>query len=84
MHPGKIGKMNIEYTFHRIFKNKNIFITGHTGFIGTWLSLWLNILGANVTGYSLGYPTKPSLFEIISLENEINHNQGNSQDLHKV
>ena len=84
MHPGKIGKMNIEDTFHRIFKNKNIFITGHTGFIGTWLSLWLNILGANVTGYSLGYPTKPSLFEIISLENEINHNQGNLQDLHKV
>ena len=76
--------MNIEDTFHRIFKNKNIFITGHTGFIGTWLSLWLNILGANVTGYSLGYPTKPSLFEIISLENEINHNQGNLQDLHKV
>ena len=59
MHPGKIGKMNIEDTFHRIFKNKNIFITGHTGFIGTWLSLWLNILGANVTGYSLGYPKKP-------------------------
>ena len=52
MHPGKIGKMNIEDTFHRIFKNKNIFITGHTGFIGTWLSLWLNILGANVTGYA--------------------------------
>ncbi|MDC0063896.1 CDP-glucose 4,6-dehydratase [Candidatus Nitrosopelagicus sp.] len=76
--------MHIEDTFHKIFRNKNIFITGHTGFIGTWLSLWLTLLGANVTGYSLGYPTRPSFFEIISLENEINHIEGDLQNFKKI
>tara|TARA_Y100000590_G_scaffold432034_1_gene547561 strand:+ start:791 stop:1924 length:1134 start_codon:yes stop_codon:yes gene_type:complete len=84
MHHGKTGKMKIEDTFHKIFRNKDIFITGHTGFIGTWLSLWLTLLGANVTGYSLGYPTKPSFFKTISLENEINHIEGDLCDLKKI
>ena len=37
----------------KIYKNKKVFITGHTGFKGSWLSLWLKKLGANVCGYSL-------------------------------
>lgn len=40
-----------------------MFLTGHTGFKGSWLSLWLNELGAKVTGYALDPPTQPSLFE---------------------
>jgi len=40
-----------------------VFITGHTGFKGSWLSLWLGALGAHVTGYSLLPPTEPNLFE---------------------
>jgi len=42
---------------------KRVFVTGHTGFKGSWLSLWLEMLGADVTGYALEPPTSPSLFE---------------------
>ncbi len=45
------------------WRNKRVFLTGHTGFKGGWLSLWLQQLGANVTGYALPPPTQPSLFE---------------------
>ena len=42
---------------------KRVFLTGHTGFKGSWLSLWLQSLGAEVTGFALAPPTQPSLFE---------------------
>lgn len=45
------------------WEGKKVFITGHTGFKGSWLCLWLNQLGANVTGYALQPPTNPCLFE---------------------
>src|SRR4051794_6304618 len=45
------------------WKDKRVFVTGHTGFKGSWLTLWLNRLGAKVTGYALQPPTQPSLFE---------------------
>ena len=45
------------------WQNKTVLITGHTGFKGAWLSLWLTTLGARVVGYSLDPPTSPSLFE---------------------
>lgn len=44
------------------FQGKKVFITGHTGFKGSWLSLWLHSLGAQVIGYALDPPTDPSLF----------------------
>ena len=72
--------MSLEYLFNGIFKNKTVFVTGHTGFIGSWLVLWLQSLGAKVIGYSLEPPTKPSLFETLSLENEITHIIGDIQD----
>ncbi|NOV02088.1 CDP-glucose 4,6-dehydratase [Paenibacillus planticolens] len=50
------------------WKGKNVLVTGHTGFKGTWLSLWLQGMGANVTGYSLEPPTNPSLFELCRME----------------
>jgi CDP-glucose 4,6-dehydratase len=46
------------------FVGKKIFLTGHTGFKGSWLSIWLHSLGAEVTGYALEPPTAPSLFEL--------------------
>ncbi len=46
------------------FSGKKIFLTGHTGFKGSWLSIWLHSLGAKVTGYALAPPTDPSLFEL--------------------
>jgi CDP-glucose 4,6-dehydratase len=47
--------------------NKKVLITGHTGFKGSWLSLWLQQLGAEVTGYALPPPTNPSLFEFVKV-----------------
>ena len=45
------------------FAGRSVFVTGHTGFKGSWLSLWLDALGAQVTGYALDPPTEPSNFE---------------------
>lgn len=49
--------------------NKTVLITGHTGFKGSWLSMWLKSKGANVIGYALAAPTTPSLFETASVSN---------------
>ena len=48
----------------QFWMGKRVFLTGHTGFKGSWLSLWLQSLGAEVTGYALDPPTNPSLFEL--------------------
>lgn len=50
------------------WENKKVFITGHTGFKGSWLCLWLHILGAEVIGYALNPPTDPSLFQICKID----------------
>lgn len=47
------------------WKGKRVFVTGHTGFKGSWLSVWLHNLGANLTGFSLAPDTQPSLFSEI-------------------
>ena len=52
------------------YENRKILITGHTGFKGGWMSLWLSMLGAEVVGYSLEPPSKPSLFETIGLSKD--------------
>ena len=46
------------------WKNKKVLLTGHTGFKGSWLSLWLQKLGVDLVGFSKSIPTKPSLFEL--------------------
>ena len=46
------------------WSGKRVFVTGHTGFKGSWLCMWLNHLGAKVSGFALAPPTQPSLFEI--------------------
>ncbi len=50
------------------WKSKKVFITGHTGFKGGWLSVWLNKLNANVKGYSLSPNTKTNFFEVVGVE----------------
>lgn len=51
-----------------IYKNKKVFVTGHTGFKGSWLTLWLNLLGAEVLGYSLPPNTDPALYNVLNLQ----------------
>jgi len=56
------------------WRNKRVFVTGHTGFKGGWLTLWLSMLGAKVTGYALPPNTQPSFFEAVSLEGHLTQN----------
>lgn len=55
--------------FNQVYKNKKVFITGHTGFKGSWLTLWLTKLGATVCGYSLNPPTSPNHFNLLFADN---------------
>ena len=50
------------------WQNKKVFLTGHTGFKGAWLSLWLHSLGAEIYGYALEPPTKPSLYDLCRID----------------
>lgn len=63
------------------FANKKILITGHTGFKGSWMCKFLINLGAQVTGYALEPPTKPSLFEISNIEKDMKSIIGDIRDL---
>lgn len=63
-----------------IYKGKKVLITGHTGFKGSWLTLWLNFLGANVVGYSLPPSTEPSLFNVLDLKNKCKSVFGDIRD----
>ncbi|MEI7956859.1 MAG: GDP-mannose 4,6-dehydratase, partial [Verrucomicrobiota bacterium] len=51
----------------KFWHGRSVFLTGHTGFKGSWLALWLHRLGATVHGYALDPPTHPSLFEVASI-----------------
>ena len=62
------------------WRGRRVFVTGHTGFKGSWASLWLASLGAEVVGYSAGVPTKPSLFELASVEEGLTHLEGDVRD----
>jgi len=66
------------------WKNKKVLLTGHTGFKGSWLSIWLEKIGANVTGFSDRIPTRPSLFEILNLEDKINSITGDIRDYNQI
>ena len=65
----------------RFFKGKNILITGHTGFKGSWLSKILVNWDANISGFSLEPPTNPNLFTLLELESEMNSYIGDIRDL---
>ena len=54
---------------HKFWLDKNVLVTGNTGFKGSWLSIWLDSMGANLTGYSLEPNTSPSLFKETGLNN---------------
>ena len=74
----------MQETFNGLFNGLTVLITGHTGFKGSWLSIWLRELGAKVVGYSLDPPTHPSNFEVCQLKDKITHIQGDIRDKHKL
>jgi len=74
-----VGMVNSEF-----WKGKKVFITGHTGFKGTWLSIWLNSMGAILAGYALAPNTKPNFFETASASDEIESILGDVRDLDKL
>ena len=63
---------------NKFWGNRKVLITGHTGFKGSWLCLWLNQLGANVSGMSLLEPvSSPDLYSILDINKSINDHRGN-------
>jgi CDP-glucose 4,6-dehydratase len=62
-----------------VYRGRRVLVTGHTGFKGAWLTIWLSELGAEVTGYSLA-PLRPSLFTELKLKERCRHVEGNLRD----
>lgn len=66
------------------WRGRKVFLTGHTGFKGGWMSLWMQSLGANLKGFSLEPPTSPSLFEIASISDGMTSDIGDVRDLTRL
>jgi CDP-glucose 4,6-dehydratase len=64
--------------------NKRVLVTGHTGFKGSWLCLWLNALGARVAGYALDPPTQPSLYRLARVDELVDSTIGDVRDLDQL
>src|ERR1041385_6471892 len=69
---------------HSFWKRRKVFLTGHTGFKGSWLSLWLHALAAEVTGYALPPPTQPNLFEQAEVGRCVRSIEGDIRDFHSL
>ena len=68
----------------RFWSNKRVLVTGHTGFKGSWLSLWLQRVGANLVGYAHNPPTSPSLFEVADVGKGMKSEVGDVRDLDRL
>jgi CDP-glucose 4,6-dehydratase len=70
--------------FEAFYRGKSVFITGHTGFKGSWLALWLYELGAEVTGFALPPNTTPAHCDLIGLKGLVRHIEGDIRDIQAV
>lgn len=71
-------------SFADFFRGRTVLITGHTGFKGSWLAVWLRELGAKVIGYSTQAPSRPSHFEAARLEEKLVHVDGDVRDFERL
>jgi CDP-glucose 4,6-dehydratase len=76
--------MEIRNVNSEFWKGKRVFLTGHTGFKGSWLSLWLSSMGATVKGFSLEPNTQPSLFNIARVSSLLESEIGDIRDLKSI
>ena len=72
--------MNQKSNLERSYSGKRVLVTGHTGFKGSWLTLWLTKLGAHVTGLSDDIPTSPSHYESLMLKDKVRDLRGDVRD----
>ena len=72
---------SLEGLVKKFWNKKKVLVTGHTGFKGSWLSLALNELGAEVSGFSLEPPTNPNLFSLLNLDKKIHDYRGDIRDV---
>ena len=70
--------------FNDFYRDKRVLVTGHTGFKGSWLSLWLTQLGARVAGFSSYLPSKPCNFEIVGLQDLIEDIRGDIRNFDEI
>lgn len=76
----EVGQRAVEALVNR-WRGRRVLVTGHTGFKGSWLSLWLHALGAEVTGFALPPPSEPSLFAAARIDELIAHHEGDVRDM---
>jgi CDP-glucose 4,6-dehydratase len=76
-----LENLAVSDSFGGIYRGKRVLVTGHTGFKGSWLVTWLLALGAEICGYSKGYVSTPSAFEVSGLEAHIDHHLEDVRDL---
>jgi len=74
--------IRVSKIFNDVYRGKKVLITGHTGFKGSWLSIWLEALGAQVIGYALPPATEPSMFEAAQVSKHVVSIIGDVRDLH--
>ena len=70
--------------FTNAYTGRRVMVTGHTGFKGAWLALWLQHLGAEVAGYSDGIPTDPSVFHLLGMKDRLSHHLGDIRDRQRL
>lgn len=74
----------VNHKIYQAYKSRKVLVTGHTGFKGSWLTMWLLELGAQVFGYALEPNTDPALFNLLDLEKSIDHEIGDVRDIERL
>lgn len=81
---GDAMSMNIDERASTFWQGKKVFVTGHTGFKGSWLCLWLHALGARVTGYALKPPPEPNMFTMCGINDLVSSTFNDIRDQFRV